>query len=457
MTSILQLAKCSFKSPVFFLDREVLLRINTGAERQVRNFCSYKTEVFATRELGIHLRSEPRRRFDAADSYSSTHSFQSNASLGIFDVFVSPNVDSIAPLPEVATALNGQATISSVEGLRRAEEILETMPSPLHIAVLSLLADSLYVLGMYEETIIILQRIQNAVKQGSADDYLQVDFAMAKTLFLNGNFGSALETVTTLLDKPEMTPSTVLRGKLTNSKGIVTLANLDTGKIAGEGSIESIKLLQTAANDLEHESPEAASEAFNNLGVAHAVSEIESAQPKRTEAAISSLQTALQKAEHAEENKYFLRGCIYSNMAQILLDDEAQDDSVLKLASEYSREAMLIFEQKAIDINLTESERQNGLSRALSLVALCYSRADSAVMAEGLYQASIDKHASADPLTKISHRDSLRRYSDLCKNWEKREADVCRLQQTSNEINISLPEKWRDSHGIICGLIIPKL
>mmetsp|Transcript_2474 Transcript_2474/g.3646 ORF Transcript_2474/g.3646 Transcript_2474/m.3646 type:complete len:464 (-) Transcript_2474:37-1428(-) len=458
-SSVLQLVKFGCKSRISFLNHLSHLRTSAGTERQVHSFCSYQNSGFATMDSKVtcHLHLEQHRWFNTTDRYPSIYSFQSSTSLGIFDRLVSPNVNSIASLPEVATALNEQATLSTIEGLRRAEEILESMPGPLHTAVLGLLADSFYSLGMYDESITILQQIQPAVKRGSAHDYLQVDFAIAKAMYLNGNFESALQAVTALLDKPEMLSSLVSRGKLMNTKGIIILANLDTEKAAAvQDTIESIDLLQIAANTLEQESPKDASEAFNNLGVAHAVSSFESAEPKHREAAISSLQIALQKVQHAEENQYFLRGCIYSNMAQILLDGEPQNDSDLKLASEYSREAMLIFEQKAIDINLTELERQNGLSRALTLVALCYVRANSAVMAEGLYQAAIDKYVSTDPFIKMAHRDSLSRYSDLCKKWEKREADARRLEQTSNEVNSSIPHNWRDKHGIMCGLTIPR-
>lgn len=428
------------------------------ASYQLRRHLLYKSSDSVTKKLGspCQLQIGRPRWLNTTNNHPFMNSFQSNGSLGVFERLVKPSVDSIAPLPEVAVALKNHPTIVTVEGLRRAAEILESMPGPLHTAVLSLLADSFYLLGLYDEAITTLQQILTSINKNRDIEYMQVEFAMAKALFLSGNFESALHTVTALLDQHEVKSSPILSGKVMNVKGAIMLVNALNAKTSLDEINESIYFLQRAANNLEQGSPEDASEAFNNLGIALAISELQGCQSNRDTKAISSFQIAQQKAKLAEGKEKFLMGCIYSNMAHLLLHGETEDSSVLKLASEYSREAMLIFEQNGNDINLNDSERQNCLSRALSLVALCYTRVDSAVMAEGLYQAAIDNNDPLDIFGKLCHRDALQNYSDLCEKWDKREADAYRLQQSSDEINASLPQKWRDKHGIFSGLVIPR-
>ena len=58
----------------------------------------------------------------------------------------------------------------------------------------------------------------------------------------------------------------------------------------------------------------------------------------------------------------------------------------------------------------------------------------------------------ASPLGILEHRDSLTGYSDLCREWDKREGDAKRLQMQAREADASLPTGWQGEPGIISGL-----
>jgi hypothetical protein len=136
-------------------------------------------------------------------------------------------------------------------------------------------------------------------------------------------------------------------------------------------------------------------------------------------------------------------------MAQTLLLDK-HDESLLKLASEYSRKALSVYEK--IESNMSDQERGAGLGRALSLTASCYAMADAMVTAEGLFQSAIEM-PGADPPTKLARRDAFLSYASLCKQWDKRQSDAERLESQGKEINDSLPERWRNMPGIASGII----
>jgi len=166
--------------------------------------------------------------------------------------------------------------------------------------------------------------------------------------------------------------------------------------------------------------------------------------------------TALEKAESSQQDQNsLLKGTIYSNMAQTLLDDQEIDDSSLKKASKYAKESMLIYQQGSSSSGISEPERKVGFGRALSLVAACYEKADSAILAEGLYQTSIENFSDRHPLSKISHAGILNYYAKLCKKWDKREADAASLEKNSSDVISSLPQNWRNKNPIIGGLLVP--
>merc|ERR1712137_1267903 len=108
---------------------------------------------------------------------------------------------------------------------------------------------------------------------------------------------------------------------------------------------------------------------------------------------------------------------LYGNMAWCLLQEPGISDDTLKLASEYSKNAL-----DAVEASIDSNEKQAYIARALTLIASCYVKAGSAVTAEGLLQTSIETRG-ADPLTNLAHISALETYASLCNQWDKRKVD----------------------------------
>ena len=144
-----------------------------------------------------------------------------------------------------------------------------------------------------------------------------------------------------------------------------------------------------------------------------------------------------------------IRTHLYCNMAWTLL----QQDDELKLASEYSSNALFFAEK--LQNQVSEQNFNWALGRSLRLVALCYARAESALTAEGLFQTAIDslEKASKDPLSRLDLRDAREDYATLLHQWDKRSHDAENQEMRGQAANESLPEGWRDKSNICCGLM----
>lgn len=364
----------------------------------------------------------------------------SSSSLGLIDTLVSPHLHSLIELPEIKETLESDPSAAAIEGLKRAVQIFETMGGPLHTAVLALLAEAYQQTGNYKSSIQILEKLQ----QVDSSSPSRVQLALANALCYMGDFDRALKVVIELSAFPQIESSRFARGTVLCTQGTILVLNLMKENSYQEAH-EGIQILRVAAKSLESD---AAAIAYNNLGVAQLASEITFLDRIRVDPSMSSFQNALSITDNS-----LLKGRIYNNMASTLLLDEFDDGNMLKLASEYSREAIRIYETAT---TLTATEMKLGLGRALSLAACCYVRADSAVTAEGLFQTAIET-TGVDPLTKLVQRETFRSYSQLCRKWDKRHVDAERLQERSNEINETLPDTWKDKPSIVGGLVFPKL
>eukprot|EP00548_Thalassiothrix_antarctica_P016148 CAMPEP_0194179514 /NCGR_PEP_ID=MMETSP0154-20130528/12949_1 /TAXON_ID=1049557 /ORGANISM="Thalassiothrix antarctica, Strain L6-D1" /LENGTH=295 /DNA_ID=CAMNT_0038894887 /DNA_START=283 /DNA_END=1167 /DNA_ORIENTATION=+ len=295
------------------------------------------------------------------------------------------------------------------------------MGGPLHVAVLGLLADSYHHLGMYDEAITTLAKLRKSIGTEAAAVEDCIEFATVKSMFFKGDFDGALDRILALLEVPKIKTSPLSRTIIMNTQGIIKLVSLDTEDTTEEQLNRVIEILQEGANHLKDVDSGAASAAFNNLGVAIRFSKSVLLQSSGGNLAMDKFHTALEKAESSQQDQNsLLKGTIYSNMAQTLLDDQEIDDSSLKKASKYAKESMLIYQQGSSSSGISEPERKVGFGRALSLVAACYEKADSAILAEGLYQTSIENFSDRHPLSKISHAGILNYYAKLCKKWDKR-------------------------------------
>jgi tetratricopeptide (TPR) repeat protein len=314
------------------------------------------------------------------------------------------------------------------------------MGGPLHTAVLALLAEAYQHTGEYKNAIQILEKVQQVDSSSPG----RVQLALTNTLCYIGDFDRALKTVIELSAFPQIESSRFARGTVLCTQGTIIVLHL-TKENTYQEAYEGIQILRVAAKSLESD---AAAIAYNNLGVAQLASEITFLDRIRVDPPMTSFQNALSMTDNS-----LLRGRIYNNMASTLLLDKYDDGNMLKLASEYSREAIRIYETAT---TLTATETKVGLGRALGLAACCYVRADSAVTAEGLFQTAIET-TGVDPLTKIVQRETFRRYAELCRKWDKRQADAEKLQERSNEINETLPDTWKDKLSIMGGLVFPTL
>jgi tetratricopeptide (TPR) repeat protein len=370
----------------------------------------------------------------------------SSVSLGIFETVVKPHLDSLSSLPEVSAALaNPMDTSTNIEGLNRAVQIFESMGGPMHAAVQGLLADAYQQSGQYKQAIQVLEQL---LQGDSAANYVKIQLGLSKALFYDGDFDRASQVTSELLESPEVQSSVVTRGTVLCAQGTVQLLQL-TKDCDYEVAQEVIKVLRVAAQSLESHGG-AGTAAYNNLGVAQVYAELAFLDSVRIDSAMSCFHQGL---EMCGDDNDLLKARIYCNLAHTLLIEDYGDEDMLKLASEYSREALGIYEKST---QLADMEKQGGLGRALNLVASCYVHADAAVTAEGLFQSAIDM-PGVDPLTRIARREVYRSYAELCRKWDKRQADMERLDQQSVDINDSLASGWADKPAITSGLIFPTL
>jgi tetratricopeptide (TPR) repeat protein len=418
---------------ILTVSQRVLLR------RSITTACIPNFEWIQRRKsLGRQGGYNTRRSVSNDASWASP--LASSSSLGLFDTLVSPHLKSLSELPEIKAALVSDPSAVKIEGLKRAVQIFETMGGPLHTAVLALLAEAYQHTGEYKNVIEILEKLQQVESSSPS----RVQLALANALCFIGDFDRALKLVIELSALPQIESSRFARGTVLCTQGTILVLQLTKDNSYQEAH-EGIQILRVAAKSLESE---AAAIAYNNMGVAQLASEIAFLDQIRVDPSMSSFQNALSMTDNA-----LLKGRIYNNMASTLLLDEYDDGNMLKLASEYSREALRIYETAT---TLTATETRAGLGRALSLAASCYVRADSAVTAEGLFQTAIET-TGVDPLTKIVQRETFRSYSELCRKWDKRHVDAERLQERSKEINETLPDAWKDKPSIVGGLVFPTL
>ena len=129
---------------------------------------------------------------------------------------------------------------------------------------------------------------------------------------------------------------------------------------------------------------------------------------------------------------YSLEARLQANMAWGLLEmtDGEPDDDLVQQASEFAHKSLGVYDEreKKISSDSTALLHLGRWHRTLGIVAQCYQKSGEAVTSEGLYKPATDMETSrvASPLRILEHRDSLTGYSDLCREWDKREGDAKR-------------------------------
>jgi hypothetical protein len=163
----------------------------------------------------------------------------------------------------------------------------------------------------------------------------------------------------------------------------------------------------------------------------------------------------LQKASVSRKNNpqvvaasQYMQANFQTNLAWGVLNYERDRSDRLTKASDFAKKALQVYDDPNAALG------REGLPYVLSVVASCYFQADNAVTAEGLFKSAIDRKCGVPrgTLTVLQLKDAYLQYSELCKNWEKREGDAKRLADESQTIDASLPPSWQHKSGLFGNL-----
>jgi tetratricopeptide (TPR) repeat protein len=382
----------------------------------------------------------------------------SKSSLGLEKSFVRPVLDSIRQLPEVNSAWGKFSKESAVDDLKRASDVFASFAKggPEHMAVLALLAECQQRLALYEDSLQTLEGL-GAHAQASTIPYGTDDMtlAQAKVFWKMGEFGQSQALCETMIkeydDFNENFPSTNLHmASAMSGKALSQLAAMNT--LDDAFSVRdyfriAVKFLERNPPS-ENELPRAAVDL--NDGVAEAVYAIFLEKTNDVDVpmdpALRSWFKGLQKtqserplAPHLKAASHSLKASIQANLGWGVLNYEQDRSDRLKKASGYAGDALAIYDADGI-------LGAEGMCRVLSVIASCYHQAGSAVTAEGLFQSATDrKKLPTGPLPLLELRDACSLYAGLCKQWDKREGDVQKLESRVDEIEASLPQAWQGS------------
>ena len=405
---------------------------------------------------------------------------------------IAPHLDTIQQLPEVQYSLENEPTPGSIEGLTRALQVFAQLnfAGDEHCAVLALLAYCHASIGQYDPAQKILLELQTH-RPNSFD----VNLSKLKVEWYMGNV-TETSFAFLLLESLESTHVGLdpLRASSTlNSRGLITLV------LKGEERRQDpVELLETACHDLLETSDSsvfkgydktrksvedsndmdlpmdhiekvnqvallsvvpalienevkpddqiktALAIGFNNLGIALVVDSPPDGNP------VAAWREGLAILDSLTFQTTFantIRIRLLLNLAIIQLNDETDDS--LKTASENAKSALRLSEDEH---GMDPREHQFLLGRSLSVVASCFVRADSAVIAEGLFQSSLSAlKKGVGPLNQLALKETYHKYASLCHKWDKRKSDGERLEQERD--NITLQNNWKGQQELLAGLI----
>ena len=429
--------------------------------------------------LTKRIRAQQRYLAAAVESSSTTTAMSGDeddstplaslSSLGLTEVLVQPHVESISQLPEVADILqsntrdtNVPALKQQVEALQRASDIFASFApgGNEHTAVLTLLAERQHWLH-YAGAQRTLQQIQEYVGgTTSGPTAVHVGLALAKTLWLQGDFAACVQQTQKLkqnmaaqMDLPPLHTAAVENAHL--------LGNfLHDGPLAARQAALSVDavglpLYIQAAQCL-------------NMGVVEAtwslghdchgdrtcyVTQYDTAK-ELWQKGIDLLKSQSKDNDASTIHPFALtmEGLLQSNMAYAVLQIAGQEESHVAKASEHAREGLQALERIRNDETFSAWNRalpQPGWTRALALVAQCYHRAGHAVTAEGLLQTALDEtHPTTltmSPSCVLERRAAYQAYAALCKDWEKRQGDADRFLAKATSLDKQLGGGWKQA------------
>jgi tetratricopeptide (TPR) repeat protein len=374
---------------------------------------------------------------------------------------VTPVLASIQQLPEIDMIYqeNKFPSRTAIDNLIRATDVFSSFGKGgrEHLAACALLAECQQRLALYEDSLETLTEMQKLLQEGvipnSGED---LTLAKAKACWTNGDFdqSEALcdSIITTYNDLEETFQTTNLHmASAMSGKALSQLASmktLDDAYSVRDYFRITIKFLErhpSTANNL----PQAV--AYSNCGTAEAIYALFLEETNDVSVPMDSAlrcwfqglqQTEGQKSAHLKMTSNTLQANMRANLAWGVLNYETDRSDSLEKASDYAKKA------------LSAHDAENGASvagmrRVLSIVASCYHKAGSAVIAEGLFQSATDeKSLLAGPTMLLELQDAYLGYAELCKQWEKRESDAKRLEQEAININNRLSDGWKGKSGI---------
>ena len=417
-------------------------------------------------------------------------------------------------LPEINQALKLDPKLA-IPLLKRGADIFLSMAKNLYgldsgsedyRAVILLLARAQGLSGNHAESAQTLKDLQAKMKESdsvNSDEYTDVSFALCKTLFNNGDFEETLHLSNDLADnllcdKPITTTAWILRsGSFRNAACSSRLmqAMKHDGYIDEElkdsilnGFQDSVSALNASIFDATSElyfTPRdrialgiADAASLGNLGIAEVCfrrSSKDEKYPGNTpwKSALSILDSLPIDQEQATTNGapvdcYYsdlldlIRARVHLNMSYSIMfgcdsANKKLDKTTLNRRIEKSmgasRKALKIYEKLVPKY----PRLSTSLARVLGLLGSCYKLTGSAVTAEGLFQAALDKFDEpslngSNPLSLIDKHGILSRAAKLYEDWEKREADAKILITKAKDVVATLPQNWQEAPEITSGI-----
>jgi hypothetical protein len=408
------------------------------------------------------------RPFSTSTSTSDDEFLKFNTStLGLDYVLIRPVLSSIRQLPEVESVWKSKdnfASESTLFDLDRASQVFAAFQKGgrEHLAVRAMIAECQQRLGLYHEVLKTLEEMKSTAVTESLPPDFQHDMllAQAKAHWTNGDFEQSQKLCESIIatydDFEEKFPTTNLHlASAMTGKALSQLASMNT--LQDAYSVRDFfriatKFLQRhppTRNSL----PQAA--VLLNEGIAEVLYALFLEETNNVSVPMDSALRAwfqgLQKAVVSKNcntqvmaASQFMQANFQSNIAWGVLNYEQDRSDRLSKASDFAKKALLVYDDPNAVLG------KEGLSHVLSVVASCYFHAESAVTAEGLFQSAIDRKGDllGGTLRMLQLKEAYLQYSELCKNWEKREGDANRLVGESEIIDASLPQNWRGKSGM---------
>ena len=386
------------------------------------------------------------------------------AGLGLEKSFISPVIASIRQLPEVELLYteddDKKVSTNVLDNLTRAMDVFASFQKGgnEHLAVCALVAECQQLLASYDESIETLNEIRYLLQsdkstlQSLQDD---ITLAQAKVFWTKGDFSTCQELCESIISTYDdlgesflttnLHMASAMSGKALSQ--LMAMNSLDDAYSVRDYFRITIKFLERhppSSNSL----PQAVS--HSNCGSAEAIYALFLEETNNVsvpmDTALRNWFQGMLKLDGEESGSSpasrTLQSFMQSNLAWGILNYESDRSDRLTKASEYAKKALAV-QDNGNHIGV------GGKRRVLATVASCYHQAGSAVTAEGLFQSAIDRaNLSPNPSSLLEIQDAYKGYSDLCRQWDKREGDAKRLKHEAIAINDLLPDGWKNRSGM---------